>query len=69
MRPHPPDLLPDVLLQIVKSMKVRRRAGRRSHLLGQPLLELIFAHFQQTAVGVVDDDEFLRVQQVMRNDQ
>ena len=62
-------LLPDILLQIIKGMEVRRRAKRRSHLVGQLFLQLIFFHFQQAAIRMVDDDELLGVEQVMGNNQ
>ena len=54
--------------QIVKRMEVAPGAIRRSHFFCQ-LLEFVFPNFQQPAVGVVDDDELLRIQEVMRNDQ
>jgi hypothetical protein len=69
MRLYPAHLLPDVLLQIVKGMEMHGRTGGRPHLLRQLLLEFVFPHSQQTAVGVVDDDELLRVEQVERNNQ
>src|ERR1019366_7207279 len=65
----PPHLLPDILLKIVKRVKMSGCTGGCPHLLRQLLLEYVFPHSQQPAVGVVDDDELLRVEQVMRNDQ
>jgi thiol-disulfide isomerase/thioredoxin len=66
---HALHLLADVRFQIVEGMEVRGFGRGRSHLFGQPRLQFVFAHFQQAAVGVVDDDEFLRVEQVMGDDQ
>ena len=40
-----------------------------SHLHGETRLQFVFAQVQQAAVGVVDDDELLRVEQVVRHDQ
>src|SRR5260370_37874648 len=69
MRLHPIHLLRVVLFQFTESVKTRRRTSSRTHLRGQLLLEFVFPHFQQAAIRVVDDDEFLRVEQVMRNNQ
>ncbi len=69
MRLHAAHLLPDILLQIVKSMEMHRRAGSRPHFFRQLLLEFVLPHSQQSAVSVVNDDELLRIQQVMRNNQ
>ncbi len=66
---HPLYLLPYILFEIIKSMEVRRRAKRRSHLVGQFFLQLIFFHFQEAAIRMVDDDELLGVEQVMGNNQ
>jgi hypothetical protein len=68
VRLHPAYLLSDVLFQIIKGMEVRRSAERRSHLLRQLPFKFIFTNLQQSTVRVVDDDEFLGVEQVMRND-
>ena len=69
MRFHPVHLLPDVSFQIVKGVKLRGRSGGGPHLGCQLLFEFSLPHSQQTAVSMVDDDELLRVQQVMGNDQ
>ncbi len=62
-------LLPDIFFQIIKGMEVRRSAKRRSHLVRQFFLQLIFFYFEQAAICMVDDDELLRIEQVMGNDQ
>src|ERR1017187_732842 len=62
-------LLPDVFFQIFKSMKMRRRAERSSHLVGKFFLKLILPHFQQSAISVVNDYELLSIQQMMRHNQ
>src|ERR1039458_5290957 len=43
--------------------------GTGLRFLGEPRFQFVFAHLQQAAVGVVDDDELLRVEQVMRDNQ
>lgn len=62
-------LLPDIFFEIVKGIKVRGRVGLRSHLFDEAFFQIIFANFQEAAIGVIDDDEFLRIEQVMRDDQ
>jgi len=69
MRFHSPHLLPDIFFQVVEGVEMDRRTGWCSHLLGEFFLEFIFAHFQQPTVSVVDDDELLRVEQVVRDDE
>ena len=50
-------------------MEVGGLACGGSHLLGEAGFQFILAHFQQAAVRVVDDDEFLGVEQVMGDDE
>src|SRR5258707_13642862 len=69
MRLHSPHLLAYVFLQIIKGVKMRWRACRCPHLFRQSLFEFFLAHLQQPAVRVVNDDELLRVEQMMRNNQ
>jgi hypothetical protein len=69
VRLHALNLLAQVRLKIVESIEMGRLAGNGTRLLGQARPEFVLLHFQQSAVGVVDDDELLRVQQVMRNNQ
>ena len=66
---HPAYLLSDILFQIIKRMELRRGTERCSHFFRQPALEFVFLYLQQAAIGVIDDDEFLGVEQVMRNDE
>src|SRR5208282_2463486 len=46
-----------------------RLAGDHAHLIRQVGPQFVLLHAQQSAVGVVDDDELLRVEQVMRDDE
>jgi len=69
VRLHPVDLPPDVFFQIIESMKALGRSCGSAHLCGQLFLELFLAHLEQAAIGVIDDDEFLRIKQMVRNDQ
>jgi len=69
MRLYPSYLLAQVRFEIVECIKMGRFAGDRTHLGGEVRSQLILLHVQQPAIRVVDDDELLRVQQVMRNNQ
>jgi hypothetical protein len=62
-------LLPHVRFEIIEGVKVSRIAGDGAHLACQVRPEFVFLHPKQTAIGVVDNDELLRVEQVMRNNQ
>ncbi len=62
-------LLPHVRLEVVEGVKVSRIACDSAHLVCQVRPEFVFVHLQQSAISVVDDDELLRIKQVMRNDQ
>ena len=66
---HAPYLLAHIGFKVVESMEVSRLTGDHAHLLGQPASEFVFPYLQQAAIRVVDDDELLRVEQVMRDDQ
>jgi len=69
VRLHALHLLTDVCFQIIESMEVRRFVRRCPHLFRKPRFQFVLAHLQKSAVGVVDDDELLRVEQVMGDDQ
>ena len=69
MRLHTFHLQADVGFEVIEAMEELRFVGGSSHLFRQARLQFVFAHFQQAAVGVVDDDELLGVEQVMRDDQ
>src|SRR5579872_1102828 len=60
-------LLPDIFFEVVKRIKARGRIGLRSHLFDEAILEFVFANSQEAAIGVIDDDELLRIEQVMRD--
>ena len=66
---HATHLLPDILFQVVKGIEMGRFTGEGSHLRGQMRPQFVFPNPKQSAIRVVDDDEFLRVQQVMGNNQ
>ena len=69
MRFHALHLKADVRFEIIERMEMRRLTRDNSHLLREFCPQFVLLHFQQAAVGVVDDDELLRVEQMMRNDQ
>jgi len=69
MRFHFPHLFAHIRLQIIEGIEVRRLACDRAHLIGQVRSQLVLLHVEQPAVGVVDDDELLRVEQVVRHNQ
>ena len=55
--------------EIIESVEMFGLIRGGTHLFSQARFQFVFTHLQQAAVGVVDDDEFLRIEQVMRNDQ
>ncbi len=67
MRFHAPDLLTEVFFEIIEGMKVGGCTERGSHFLGELFLEFVLAHFEQAAIGVIDDDELLGIEEVMGN--
>jgi hypothetical protein len=69
MRFHALNLPTDVFFEVIESIEMGRLAGNRSRLLGQLRTEFVLFHLQQAAVGVVDDNELLRVEQMVRNNQ
>ncbi len=69
MRFHPLHLLPQVGLEVVEGVEMGGLACDNAHFFGQMCPQLVFLDLQQAAVGVIDDDELLGVEQVMGNDQ
>ncbi len=69
MRSNSMHLLAHIRLQVIEAVKMGRLAGNGSHLLCQTLAKFVLLHFQQAAICVVDDNEFLRVEQVVGDDQ
>jgi len=69
VRFHAPNLLAEVFFEIIEGMKVGGCTEVGSHFFGELFLEFGLAHFEQAAIGVIDDDELLGVEQVMGNDQ
>jgi hypothetical protein len=63
------DLAADILLEVFERVEVRRRYGGDAALVLELVEELIVSEGDHAAIGVIDDDEFLCAQQVMRNDQ
>ena len=63
------DLLAYVGFEIVEGVEVGGGAERGAHFFGQRFLQFVFLHPHQAAIGVVDDDEFLGVEQVVGDDQ
>jgi hypothetical protein len=69
MRLHASYLSADVFFQIIEGIEMGGFAGDGACLLRQPRPQFVFLHLQQAAVSVVDDDEFLCVEQMVRDDQ
>src|SRR4249919_2173095 len=69
MRFYALHLLADVRLKVVESIEMSGFTGHNTHLFGQLRAQFVFLNLEQAAVGMVDDDELLRVEQVMRDDQ
>ncbi len=65
---HFPHLLAHVLFKIIEPIEMGRFTGIRTHFLRQLRPHLVFLYLQQAAIGVIDDDEFLCVKQVMGHD-
>ena len=63
------DLAADILLNVLEGVKVRWGYGGNASLLLEFVEELIVSESNHAAIGVINDDEFLRAEQVMRNDQ
>ena len=59
------DLLAHVLLHVLKGMEVNGRVGPCACLRLDGGVQLFFAGLHQAAVGVIDDHELFRAQQVM----
>jgi len=66
---HFAHLLAHILFQIIERVEVSRFTGNCTHLVRKLRTQLVFIYLQQAAVRVIDDDELLRVEQVMRDDQ
>jgi len=58
-----------VLLGVLEGVEVRWGYDRNAGLLFELVEELVVGKGEHAAIGVVDDDEFLSSEQVMRNDQ
>jgi len=62
-------LMADIFLNILESIKERGRDGRGSRAILDSISQVLFGGMHQTAIGVIDDHEFLGVQQIVRDDQ
>ena len=69
MRFHALHLETYVLFQVIEGVEVLGLVRAGSHLFSEARFQFIFADFEQAAIGVVDDDEFLRVEQMMGDDE
>lgn len=69
VRFHALHLLAHIFSQIVEAIEIRRLTGIGAHFSSKVCSQLVFFYLQQAAVGVIDDDEFLSVEKMMRNDQ
>jgi tRNA modification GTPase len=58
-----------ILLQVIEGVEVYRLHRARARLFLQLVAQSFVLEGQHSAVGVVDDDELLRAQEVMRNDE
>ncbi len=62
-------LLAHILLDILKREKECGRDGRRPRAVLDPRPQILLAGLHQSAIGVIDDHEFLGVEQVVRHQQ
>jgi hypothetical protein len=62
-------LLPHILLDILKSKKECGRDGRRPRAVLDSRSQILLAGLHQAAIGVIDDHKFLGVEQVVRHQQ
>ena len=69
MRSHLLDLLAHVFFKVIESMEGSGCYGRRSSLLLKFRAQILILKRQHAAVGVIDDDEFLRAEKLVRNDE
>ena len=63
------DLTADILLGVLEGMEVRWRYRGNACFLLEFVEELIVGEGQHAAIRMINDDEFLSAEQVMRNDQ
>lgn len=63
------NLMADILFNILESVEERggNRGGTRTIL--DPVAQVFFGGVRQPAIGVIDDHEFLGVQQVVGNEE
>ena len=64
-----PQLLPDVFLDVGKGVEAHRRICWNAGSLFDRAMQLFLGRLHQTAIGVIDDHELLRAEQVMGNQQ
>ena len=69
MRSYLLDLLAHVFFKVTESMEGSGCHGRRSCLLLKFRAQILVLKRQHAAVGVIDDDEFLRAEKLVRNDE
>src|SRR6266700_4150525 len=69
MRFHLLDLLAHVLFKIAESVEGHRRHGSRSRLLLKLRAQIFIFEGQHPAVRMVDDDEFLRAEKLVGNNE
>src|SRR5207249_3442367 len=67
VRTDPFDLRADIFLEIPECMEIDLR-GIRVVLLGQGVLEVLVLERQHSAVGVIDHEELLRPEELVRDD-
>jgi len=69
MRSYLLDLLAHVVFKVTESMEGSGCHGRRSSLLLKFRAQVLILKRQHAAVGVIDDDEFLRAEKLVTNDE
>ena len=69
MRLDPFHLGSHIFLQVIESVEMCRLGGARASFFLESFAQSVVLEGQHAAIGVVDDDELLRAQQVMRNDE
>src|ERR1700730_4513829 len=69
MRPELLQLVAHVLLDVLKRVEKRRADRRGSGAILDSVAQIVFIALHQSAIGMIDDHDFFRAQQVMRHHQ
>jgi hypothetical protein len=65
VRPQSPHLLADIFRDVAEGMKGDRSVRRNARLIFNQAMEIRLRDLHQSAIGVIDDHDFPRFQQVL----